>query len=413
MTARASLHELNGFTSELDRHRLARLPPLPGFDGFEEHQRQVSIWRRWIEWEKADPLVIGKEDPEALKKRILYVYKQAMMALRFEPQIWYVSYSAEMEGLAKKSRFEAAEYYFSSDLQEHGMETLKNGMAANPESCLLHFKYSEKLESSIPAGDSPETIHHRSQLIRKPYEELLDVLYGMSSKIQAREKEEIARLEHLQSSGAYGDADNEDGTSNAFIDNQMNAIKEGMKAQQVALSKTISSVWINLMRAMRRAEGHGKVGDLIGGSRQVFADARRRGKITSDVYVASALIEYHCYKDPAATRIFERGMKLFPEDEDFALEYLKHLIAINDITSKLRDMILQMKYTNWQQMREQCLRPSLEKFHRRKQRKFSASSTNMNHITVSLAKYTSWRNAWRSCILKVEDIFFSILNGAD
>ena len=52
--------------------------------------------------------------------------------------------------------------------------------------------------------------------------------------------------------------------------------------------------------------------------------------------MATALIEYHCYKDPAATKIFERGMKLFPEDELFAMEYLKHLIATNDVTSKSR-----------------------------------------------------------------------------
>jgi hypothetical protein len=45
-------------------------------------------------------------------------------------------------------------------------------------------------------------------------------------------------------------------------------------------------------------------------------------------------MEYHCYKDPAATKIFERGAKLFPEDENFALEYLKHLLDINDVTSK-------------------------------------------------------------------------------
>lgn len=88
------------------------------------------------------------------------------------------------------------------------------------------------------------------------------------------------------------------------------------------------------MRAMRRVQGKGKVGDAVGGSRQIFTDARKRGRLTSDVYVASALLEHHCYKDPAATKIFERGMKLFPDDENFALEYLKHLIAVNDITSQ-------------------------------------------------------------------------------
>lgn len=88
MTARASLHELNNLTAGLVRETLARLPPLPGFQGYEEWQNQISIWRKWIEWEKSDPLVLGADDPTALRTRITYVYRQALMTLRFEPQIW-------------------------------------------------------------------------------------------------------------------------------------------------------------------------------------------------------------------------------------------------------------------------------------------------------------------------------------
>jgi len=88
------------------------------------------------------------------------------------------------------------------------------------------------------------------------------------------------------------------------------------------------------MRAMRRVQGKGAVKSEIGGSRTIFSDARQRGKILSEVYVASALLEHHVYKDPAGTKIFERGAKLFPEDSTFILEYLKHLISIGDTTSK-------------------------------------------------------------------------------
>jgi cleavage stimulation factor subunit 3 len=100
------------------------------------------------------------------------------------------------------------------------------------------------------------------------------------------------------------------------------------------LNRTISFAWIALMRAMRRVQGKGAPKTAVGGSRQIFADARQRGRITSDVYVASALIEHHVYKDPAGTKIFERGAKLFPEDSNFILEYLKHLLSIGDTTSK-------------------------------------------------------------------------------
>lgn len=344
MTARSSFIELNNITAGLIRTTFPRLPPLPGFDGYEEFQRQVELWKKWIQWEKSDPLVLAKDDQVTLRNRIIYVYKQALMAMRFYPEFW----------------FDAAEYCFSNEMNDQGMEFLKQGIAANPESCLLCFRYAERLESTMPSEDGTgvDGVRKRGQAVRKPYEELLNNLYAQVAKIQQREKDELVRVEEMipttsntnlatrrnSISGGeadYGDDEDDDEDVDAVANRaakeaQTQYIKDAARAQLQGMTKTISAVWINLMRSMRRIEGHGKIGDPvtnIGGSRQVFADARRRGKITSDVYVASALIEYHCYKDPAATRIFERGMRLFPEDEEFALEYLKHLIAINDITN--------------------------------------------------------------------------------
>ena len=87
------------------------------------------------------------------------------------------------------------------------------------------------------------------------------------------------------------------------------------------------------------SQGKGRPGDELGGSRQIFNDARKRGRITSDVYVESAMIEYHCYEAEVAQRILERGLKLFPDDEAFALEYIRHLVRTNDQTSKSKNRI--------------------------------------------------------------------------
>jgi len=213
-------------------------------------------------------------------------------------------------------------------------------MAANPESCLLHFRYAEYLEASVPAPpvEDREAVKRKSTPIRQVYDSILDVYYKMVTKIQAREKDTIANIEETNTTKRLDDDDDDDADFEYAPpdtkDTQINLVKEATKVETLIISKTISAIWINLMRAIRRLEGHGKVGDLIGGSRQIFADARKRGKITSDVYIASALIEYHCYKDPSASRIFDKGMKVFPDDVEFALEYLKHLISINDLTSK-------------------------------------------------------------------------------
>lgn len=321
MTARSSYHELQNITRDLVRTSLPRLPPVPGSDGDTEFAQQVDIWKRWIEWEKGDPLVLKDDDAAAFKARVVYVYKQALMALRFLPEIW----------------FEAADFCFLNDMESEGNELLKQGIEANPESCLLSFKRADRLEVTT---DSEQDSAARAAKVREPYDKLLDALYELINKARTREAQDVSRIEEAFAKvdqTTQNDDDNDmpsrandqEATKKAQID----AVRNAHSIQINVLSKTVSFAWIALMRSMRRIQGKGKPGELAG-SRAVFAEARKRGRITSDVYIASALMEYHCYKDPAATKIFERGAKLFPEDENFALEYLKHLIDINDIISK-------------------------------------------------------------------------------
>lgn len=326
MTARSSFTELQNITRDLNRTSLPRLPPVPGSEGDIEFGQQVEIWKRWIKWEKGDPLVLKEDDPASFKARVVYVYKQALAALRFLPEIW----------------FEAAEFCFQNDMETEGNEFLKQGIEANPESCLLAFKRADRLEIT---SDSEQDPIKRGAKVREPYDRLLDALYDLIAKARTRETQDVARIEETfanmnpdkqTSQEQEEDDDQSESKAKESVKNaQIEAVRNAHAIQIGILSKTISFAWIALMRAMRRIQGKGKPGELPG-SRQVFADARKRGRITSDVYIASALIEYHCYKDPAATKIFERGAKLFPDDENFALEYLKHLIDINDIISKCR-----------------------------------------------------------------------------
>ena len=45
-------------------------------------------------------------------------------------------------------------------------------------------------------------------------------------------------------------------------------------------------------------------------------------------------MEWKCYDDKAALKIFERGVKLFPEDPHFTIEFIKYLVAHRDFTSE-------------------------------------------------------------------------------
>ncbi|KAJ5155627.1 RNA-processing protein HAT helix [Penicillium capsulatum] len=321
MTARSSYTELQNITRDLIRTSLPRLPPVPGSDGDAEFAQQVDIWKRWLAWERGDPLVLKEDDPAAFESRVVYVYKQALMALRFVPEIW----------------FDAAEFNFLNNKDNEGNELLKQGMEANPESCLLTFKRADRLEM---ASDAEQDSAKRAAKVREPYDALLDSLYELINKARTQEAQDVSHIEETfakENPGAQAaqtDEDEEDQSEakekEAAKKAQIDAVRKAHSIQINILSKTVSFAWIALMRSMRRIQGKGKPGELAG-SRQIFAEARKRGRITSDVYIASALMEYHCYKDPAATKIFERGAKLFPEDENFALEYLKHLIDINDI----------------------------------------------------------------------------------
>ncbi|KAF2815523.1 uncharacterized protein BDZ99DRAFT_550397 [Mytilinidion resinicola] len=329
MTARSANIKLENITKDLIRTTRPHLPPAPGFDGDVEYLHQVEIWKNWISWEKEDPLVLKEDDPPAFHQRVLYAYKQALMALRFWPEMWY----------------DAAEFCYQNDLVQEGDAFLLDGANANPESSLLAFKRADRIELTHEPEEGEEGVKRRGDAVREPYNKLLDALYDLVKKTKEREERTIARVKEMHAQNApqddsadEDDDDEEEGAPKpnareAALQMQIRAIEAGNNAQTQLLSKIISYAWIGLMRAMRRIQGKGKPNGNVGGFRQIFAEARKKGRVLSEVYVTSALIEYHCYKDPAATKIFERGMKLFPNDENFALEYLKHLIAINDITN--------------------------------------------------------------------------------
>jgi cleavage stimulation factor subunit 3 len=330
MSARSSYTALQNITATLRRTTLPALPPALGFAGDAEFMEQLDIWKRWIQWEKEDPLVLKQEDVAAYNARILFVYKHALMAMRFWPVLWV----------------DASDFCFQNDLEADGNDFLIQGAAANPESCLLAFKRADRLELSTANEEGDESALRRGTAVREPYNKVLDALYELCTKTKSRETQDIARIEanfttndNLQN-GTTANGDNEAADAEEEADKerqkaaQIESVKSMHASQLTLLSKTLSHVWIALIRAMRRVQGKGKVNDALAGLRGTFADARKRGRITSDVYVACALIEFHCYEPETGKKIFERGLRLFPEDEAFALEYIKHLVANNDHTSQ-------------------------------------------------------------------------------
>lgn len=329
MSARGCYTELQNITRDLKRTTLPSLPPALGFEGDVEYTHQLGIWKRWIQWEIEDPLVLKADEPSTYKARVLFAFRQALMAMRFWPELWS----------------EASEFCFSNGLADEGNDFLAQGIVANPESCLLAFKRADHIELNTKAEDGDDKHVRRASAVRQPYEKVLDALYDLIAKSKIREEQELARIEAQFASEAQATNDKDEAPEEEDAGLQEEArAKQDQKAEQIEatknvhavqvrlLSRTLSYVWIALMRAMRRIQGKGNPGH--GGARGVFSDARKRGRLTPDVYVQAALIEFHCYDPDTGRKIFERGLKLFVEDEGFALEYIKHLVANNDHTSK-------------------------------------------------------------------------------
>lgn len=334
MTARTARTQMDQRIDGLDRRSLPKLPPLYGCAGDDEYAAQVQKWRSWIAWEKEDPLVFKEEDIAVYRKRVLFAYKQATMQLRFYPEIW----------------FEAISWCFEQGTEEmisKGDEFLEQALEANPESVLLALKKADRVESNLEAGNTDEVAIRNGQVLDVVFENVHKPLYALHKKNQDRINKEVARIQEYYANltpedepepAVDADDDNaSDVSSNAKpktraqkMKDQIEAYRTGMGVRQEELKRTISYVWVAKMRAFRRIQRQGQPKTDKKGLRGVFAEARPRGQLTSAVYIASAQMEWYCYKDPSASKIFDRGHKLFPLDEVFTLEYIKHLVNTND-----------------------------------------------------------------------------------
>lgn len=348
MSAKSANMALDNITRHLNRTTLPRLPPAPGFDGDAEYRGQVEMWKKWIEWEKDDPLVLKDDEPKAYQQRIMYCYKQALMAMRFWPEFWV----------------DVAEWCFEAGIRENdqdtGVEMLLQGIAANPESVLLALKHADHIEATFPGKEGDKAEYAKA--VRKPYDAVLTQLYAMGDKVKEREKMEISTLKQAAAMSTpvqpsiENDEDEDGAPKKSAAEEQISAIQKAYVKETQLSWRTISYVWIALARAMRRIQGKGSPAE--GGLREVFTDARKKGRLTSDVYVAVALLECVVYKDPVGHKIFERGARLFPTDENYMIEYLKYLHSKDDTTSKSMHLYVSMRHTNASQMPALSSRPA-------------------------------------------------------
>ena len=110
MLARSAYRERRILMDQINRNVLARPPR-----GTEKEGQQLYAWKNLIEWEKRNPLKL--EELVLVQERVLFTYRQALMCLRYYPDIWYdmANYLAE-HGRVKEA----------ADFLAQGTETLPN-----------------------------------------------------------------------------------------------------------------------------------------------------------------------------------------------------------------------------------------------------------------------------------------------
>ncbi|GIY24116.1 cleavage stimulation factor subunit 3 [Caerostris extrusa] len=127
MNARRVSKEYEAVTRGLNRNALSTPP-----QGLPDELKQVDLWKKYIAWEKSNPL--RTEDQSILTRRVMFAYEQCLLCLGHHPDIWYeaalyLEQSSKL--LAEKKDEEAAAIYDRATTS-----FLKTNM-------LLHFAYAD------------------------------------------------------------------------------------------------------------------------------------------------------------------------------------------------------------------------------------------------------------------------------
>uniref|UniRef100_A0A224YTP4 Cleavage stimulation factor subunit 3 n=1 Tax=Rhipicephalus zambeziensis TaxID=60191 RepID=A0A224YTP4_9ACAR len=82
MNARRVAKEYEAVTRGLNKNSPS-VPP----QGTPEEAKQVELWKKYISWEKSNPL--RTDDHALITKRVMFAYEQCLLCLGHHPDVWY------------------------------------------------------------------------------------------------------------------------------------------------------------------------------------------------------------------------------------------------------------------------------------------------------------------------------------
>lgn len=156
MNARRVAKEFEVITRGLNRNA----PATPPTSSAEE-VRQVDLWKRYISWEKGNPL--KSEDSTLVIKRVVFAYEQCLLCLGHHPDIWY-EYASYLEENSKLMA-EKGDMNHHKALQEDVASLYERATSTLlKENVLLHFSFADFEES-----------RNRKEEAMKIYEKLVKI----------------------------------------------------------------------------------------------------------------------------------------------------------------------------------------------------------------------------------------------
>uniref|UniRef100_A0A914PND0 Suppressor of forked domain-containing protein n=1 Tax=Panagrolaimus davidi TaxID=227884 RepID=A0A914PND0_9BILA len=219
--------------------------------GTVAEQKQVDLWRKYIAFEKTNPL--RTEEVGLKAKRVIYAYDQALLSLGYHADIWYESacfHEKIVVELKERGDLTVAETIEQETSKLYNRAT--SGLMKDTP--LIHFAHA----------DFEET---------KGNYDMAKVIY-----------DKLINFENSDPTLAY----------------------------------------IMLMNFVRRTEG-------VRAARQIFQRARNDKRCQFHIYIAGALMEFHCSKDAnVAQKIFDHGLKQYGNIPEFATAYVDFLTHVND-----------------------------------------------------------------------------------
>jgi len=218
--------------------------------GTAAEQKQVDLWRKYIAFEKSNPL--RTEELGLKAKRVIYAYDQALLSLGYHADIWY-------------------------------------------ESACYHEKIVSELKDQ---GDT----------------KVADVIAEETSKLYNRATSGLMKETPLIH---FAHADFEEAKGRYEVAKQI-------YDKLINFAEDPTLAYIMLMNFVRRTEG-------VRSARAVFQKARCDSRCQFHIYIAGALMEFHCSKDVSvAQKIFDYGLKQFGNIPEFATAYVDFLTHVND-----------------------------------------------------------------------------------